>query len=68
MSTVPRSVAAGFAESSQKYYVELHKAKALLKAAKCPNGDCIAGLLMGRLAENQQQCQWCAEREEVIRG
>ena len=37
MNTVPRDVAAGFAESSQKYYLELQKALKLHKVAKCPN-------------------------------
>ncbi len=52
--------------SERELRSELRETRGLLAAAKCPNIDCIAGGLIGRLAENPSQCQWCAERSALI--
>ncbi len=46
--------------------VALTKACELLKAANCPNDDCIVGTRMGRMDEDPAQCQWCHDREQLI--
>lgn len=71
MSKVPRDVAAGFAESSQKYYLALEKAKRLLSAVECPNTGCVDGAIANWRNEGEieyEQCQWCAERKEILDG
>ena len=46
--------------------VALLDACELLQQAKCPDRDCISGKLMGRLAENNSKCEWCAKRKALI--
>jgi len=69
MSTVPRDVAAGFAESSRKHYLDLQKAKTLLKVAKCPNAHCVDGVCQEGFADDYEvfECQFCAERKELLK-
>ena len=50
--------------------IELARTMAeLLKVARCPNKGCIGGSIpqYGRIGPvEQQQCQWCAEREAAL--
>ncbi len=38
----------------------------LLRAAKCPDRECIDGKLIGRLAEHDARCPFCEERDAVL--
>lgn len=64
--------ARGFAESSQKYYVSLQAALVLLRVANCPDIHCNGdGSTLGSDSAGQPellQCQWCAERKELLDG
>ena len=75
MGSVPRDVAAGFAESSRKYYLELQEAKRLLRLATCPEckdgsgayaRECIG--YDGEADLELVQCQWCDEKNKLIAG
>ena len=52
--------------SQQELRNELRDTRGLLAAANCPNRDCVQGLMMGRLAEMPQRCQWCLDRSALI--
>ncbi len=52
--------------SEQELRGELRDTRGLLAAAICPNIGCLDGVMIGRLAENRQRCQWCAERSALI--
>ena len=68
MSKVPRDIAAGFAELSQKYYLELQKALKLLKVAKCPNAHCVDGTCQRGFDDDYEvfECQFCHERKALL--
>jgi len=52
--------------SERELRSELRATRGLLAQAKCPNLDCIGGVMMGRLASNRERCQWCDGRSVLI--
>ena len=48
----------------------VNRAIELLKAARCPDMTCKDGSIPHQIGDNEweaQQCQWCFEREELLR-
>jgi hypothetical protein len=48
---------------------ELRSTRPLLALARCPNPGCLDGSIAHQVGHNeweQEQCQWCYERGELI--
>jgi predicted TIM-barrel fold metal-dependent hydrolase len=45
--------------------------KGLLRIARCPNVNCCDGIIAQQIGEDDwepEQCQWCYERAQALKG
>ena len=46
--------------------ISLSRGCSLLRMAACPNPECIQGVMIGRLRENMEQCEFCDVRKKFL--